>query len=110
MVSSDEGRSLASSWKVQFVETSAMDLKVKKIFSSTPKNKILKKKAVREIFEKSIKAMDNVDTIENGITETAINSNLNNPSRSSNPSINKNSKPGDKSTKQPSSNKICSIS
>jgi hypothetical protein len=30
VVSSEEGRALAASWKVPFVETSAMDFKVRK--------------------------------------------------------------------------------
>jgi len=32
VVSTEEGRSLALSWKVPFVETTALDLKVKKEF------------------------------------------------------------------------------
>jgi hypothetical protein len=60
-------------------------------------------KAVGEIFEKSIKAMDNIDTIENGINENP--NQINNSPRLSNPSIPKQTKQGNISKKQHSTNK-----
>jgi len=84
VVSSEDGRLLANAWKVQFVEASAMDFK-----------------AVQEIFEKSIKAMDNVDNIENGTSENS--NQINNSPRLSNPS-----KPVKRGNS--SANKTCSIS
>ncbi len=58
---------------------------------------------MEEIFEKSVKAMDNVDTIENGSSENS--NQITNSSRLSNPSIKKQLKNGKNST-----NKTCSIS
>jgi len=97
VVSTEEGQLLANQWKVQFVEASAMNFK-----------------DCEEIFEKSIKAMDNVDTNENGTNDNSINLNLNqtntSASRSSVPSLNKNSNTKLHryiSNKQQSTNKAC---
>ncbi|CAF2909480.1 unnamed protein product, partial [Rotaria sp. Silwood2] len=96
VVSSEDGRCLANSWKVQFVEASALDIR-----------------AVQEIFEKSIKAMDNIDTFENGTNEYL--NEKTNSRRSSNSSANMNSnckQPINRnlSKNQSLTNKTCSIS
>ncbi|CAF3827555.1 unnamed protein product [Rotaria sp. Silwood1] len=96
VVSSEEGRSLANAWKVQFVEASAMDIR-----------------AVHEICEKSIKAMDNIDTNENGINEYSNEKVNSRRSSNSSANINSNSKQiinRNLSKTQTHTNKTCLIS
>ncbi|CAF1150059.1 unnamed protein product [Rotaria magnacalcarata] len=98
IISSEDGRSLANSWKIPFVEASAMDFQ-----------------AVQEIFEKSLKAMDNIDSTENGTNEYSNSNEKNNSRRSSNSSANINSNSKQTINKnltnnQHQSNKTCLIS
>lgn len=86
-----------------------MDIKVTKQNCLFKKNiSFFFQKGVQEIFEKSVKTMDNIDFIENGINENIPSVNIS--PRLSNPSIPKQIKQGNISTKQNSTNKTCSIS
>ena len=113
VVSTEEGRNAAKTWNVPFVEVSAMDLDVRFSFLETRQHKqrifFLFFKVVKKMFERTIHAMENIDSPEiPNDDHHSVKSHSNENSSNSRNGMSK--KLNGNSTSKDSSGKSCTVS